>query len=184
MRTRVLRRRMDYTGAELRSHFAFRLLGIEGDSAIAFLGPCDVTPECMVDLADHRSGSTIRGRLMLHFLVEHFGRGLLAAVLSQRLLAALARDLLQEKSRRSIERRGDDLFVGPRKLSISVATLSPVSALVHFALNVDAALAPVAAASLRDLRVEPRSFARELLRRYSAEEASIAAAIVTVRPVP
>ncbi|MBI1851606.1 MAG: DUF366 family protein [Planctomycetes bacterium] len=187
--TRVLRRELAYTGAELHSHFALRLLGIEGDSAIAFLGPCNVSRDSMVDLVDLRAGSIIRGNLMLHLIVEHFDPNLHSAVLRQRLLAAIARDLLAERApRATIERQGDDLYLRRRstrrKLSISVATVSPVSLLVHFALNVDAAGAPVAAAGLDDLGIEPRAFARELLRRYAGEMASVESAAVTVRPVP
>jgi uncharacterized protein len=189
---RVLRRRLAYTGAELRSHFALRRLGIAGDSAVAFVGPCEVGPSTMVDLVDLRAGAEIRAALMLHVIVEHFDADIRRAVLRQRLLAAIARDLLAERApRASITRRGDDLYWTAsrgrerrRKLTISVATASPVSSLVHFAINVDASGAPVAAAGLRDLRIEPFSFATELLRRFAAELDSVEEAAVTVRPVP
>src|SRR5262249_28531031 len=108
---RVLRRRLAYTGAELRSHFALRRLGIEGDSAVAFVGPCEVGPATMVDLVDLRAGAKICAASMLHVIVETFDADVRRGVLRQRLLAAIARDLLAERApRASITRAGDDLY--------------------------------------------------------------------------
>ena len=116
-------RRLDYTGAELRSHFLLRQFGIEGDGLVAFTGACRVDPAHMRDLEDLLEGSAIAGDLMLHFLGEHFDRDLERMVLRQHLLAALAADEIGRRARVRIERRGDDLWHRGRKLSISIATL-------------------------------------------------------------
>ena len=87
----------EYTGRELRSHFALHAFGIQGDAAVAFVGPCHVDLEHMVDLEDVLAGDSISSPLMLHAIVEHFGLELREGVLRQRLLGRLAADLLQEK---------------------------------------------------------------------------------------
>ena len=50
----------------------------------------------------------------------------------------------------ALDLAGDDLYVGDRKLSISIAAPSPTSALIHFALNIDPTGAPVRARPRRN----------------------------------
>jgi len=177
----VARALVAYTGAELRSHWLFHRFGLRGDAAAAFLGPCEVALERMVDQADVAAGDAIRAALMLHFIIEHFDTDLTRAVLRQRLLVCLARELLTGLS--DVRRSGDDLFVGDRKLSVSIATASPVSTLIHFALNVDPTGAPVPAVGLAELGVVPLPFAELLLARYAEECEGVAAARCKVRGV-
>jgi hypothetical protein len=155
---------------ELYGHFAFKNFGITGDAAVAFVGPCDVAGERLVDLADRRAGETIKAAGMLHFVVEHFGVPLAEAVWRQRLLAALVQE---EVSARApgvpVRREGDDVFAGNRKLSVSIATVSPTSALIHFGVNVDGTGAPVAVADLQTLGLEAAELAAAVLARYAAE---------------
>jgi len=82
-----------------------------------------------------------------------------------------------------LERRGNDLFFHGRKLSISVATTSATSALIHLGLNVIAEGAPVPAADLAEMGIEPRALALEMMPRYAAEMASLASAQRKVRRV-
>ncbi len=182
MKTRWLARRIRYDGSQLAAHWILQTTGIAGDALVAFRGACQVAPEQIADLADV-AGPGIAGDDMLHFLWECFGeRDLARAVLRQRLLAARAAQLLNERGRKAAVRRdGDDLYVGAGKLSISVAALSPVSTLIHFALNVSRAGVPVRAAALAELGIEPQAFARELLRRTAAEEESMREAAAKVR---
>jgi len=188
LRTALSPRDADYDGSQLRSGWLGAALGLAPDAdgaAGAFLGACDVRPEFTVDLEEVASGEPIRAARMVHFIVELPGRDLEKAVLRQRLLAALARDELARRAPgRGFERRGDDLYEGQRKLSVSVATLSPVSALIHFAVNVDPAGAPVPAAGLAEYRIDPPAFAQAVLDAFAAETASAAAATRKVRPVP
>jgi uncharacterized protein len=178
----VSHQQVPYTGEELRSHWLFHRFGLRGDAAAGFLGECEVTPEHMVDQADVAAGESIRAALMLHFIVEHFDTDLTRAILRQRLLVCLAQELLTGV--KGVRRVGDDLFVGDRKLSVSIATASPVSTLIHFALNVDPAGAPVPAVGLAELGVVPLPFAELLLTRYVEECRGIAAARCKVRGVP
>ena len=172
-----------YTGAELASHFALRRFGVVGDSMVAFVGPCDVPLERMADLEDVRRAAPIRSPRMLHFLAEHFDADLKAAVLRQRLLMALIAEELNRGGAARVERRGDDLYVGERKLSVSVAAASPVSCLIHAGLNVETRGVPVPAAGLRELGVDPAGLAERVLRGYAEELAGCARARCKVRGV-
>ena len=173
-----------YTGRELRSHFAFDEFALIGDSAVAWVGPCRVDVGELVDLVDARAGAFIASPSMVHFIVEHFGVALVEAVLRQRLLARLAGDLLRERGAPAVAVRGNDLFADGRKASVSVATLSPTSALIHFAVNVRTDGTPVPTFGLAELELRPERFARELLGRYSAELVDIHRAAAKVRGVP
>ena len=96
-------------------------------------------------------------------------------------------------------REGDDLYVlapqedglsfgkvAPvplerRKLSISIATVSPVSGLIHFAINVSSLGTPVKTASLEDLGIDPKEFAAEVLADFVSEATTIKEATMKVR---
>jgi uncharacterized protein len=119
--------------------------------------------------------------LMLHFIVEHPGISLDLAVARQRLLACLAHDWLNRVALEPLDRGGDDLYRDGRKLSISIAAASPTSGLIHFALNVDDAGAPVPTATLSELGVAPAVFADGLLAAYVAEITSCRHAADKVR---
>jgi uncharacterized protein len=183
MKTRFLDATIAYDGSQLRAHWILRHTGLSGDSAVAFRGPCDVAAEEMADLEDLLDGPGIAGSDMVHFLVEVFDDGdLLRAVYRQRLFTALAFDTLRALAPAApLRRTGDDLFVDTGKLSISIATRSLVSTLIHFAVNVSNAGTPVETASLEDLGVDPRMFAETLLSALVAEEQSIAGARGKVR---
>jgi hypothetical protein len=137
----------------------------------------------MVDLVDLESGSRIYSPLMLHFIVEHFGGDLENAVLKQRLLSALACDYLRSATGRPILRRGDDLYLEERKISVSVATVSPVSILIHFGLNVQTKGVPVPACGLEELGLEPDVTAHQIMRAYITELAGVKAARTSAKPV-
>jgi len=173
--------RIDYDGTQIHSLWAYRTFGVQGDSIVAFLGGCSIPFDNMVDLEDVRARSRIASPLMLHVIVEHFERDLEKAVLRQRVLAVVARDLLPA----GVTREGDDLFAAGGKLSISIATLTPVSAKIHFGVNVERATdVGVETRSLRDLGVEPTSFARALMAGYAREMDGVLDARTRVRGVP
>jgi len=131
MNRRFLSEEIPYTGRELCSLWAYRRHGLQGDSVVAFLGPCDVATEALVDEADRKEGAFIRSARMLHFIAEHFDRDLEKAILRQLLLVGLVQaEIHRTLGTAVLDRRGDDLFCRGRKLSVSIATLSPVSALI------------------------------------------------------
>jgi hypothetical protein len=183
MRTHWLADLTAYDGSQLRAHWAMARTGVVGDVAVGFRGPCRVADAEIADLADV-DGPGIAGDDMVHVVWETFtAPDLLLAVHRQRLLAAQARDLVAELAPGAVVLRdGDDLWVGDGKLSISIATVTPVSALVHFAVNASPGGAPVRTATLADLGVDPVVFGQELLTRCAEEQQSIAEARAKVRP--
>ena len=183
MHTRLLDEETAYTGAQLRSRWIAEVAGLAGDAAIAFLGPCDVAPEHMVDLEDLAAGAKIWSRRMLHFIAEHADADLGRAALRQRLLVVVTDECLRARGCAGLRRSGDDLFWQGRKLSVSIATTSPTSGLIHLGLNVVAEGAPVPAAELSELGVDAGELAEAVMAAYAAEVESIAAAQRKARPV-
>lgn len=184
MITRWLDAPIVYDGSQLRAHWILEQTGIVGDAMIAFRGACAVSQVEMADLVDLQAAAVIAGNDMLHFLWESFSHpDLLLCVHRQRLLAAQAGECLRELAPRlqGLRRQGDDLYVGDGKLSISVATASPVSSLLHFAVNATQGGAPVRTAALADVGVQPRVFADRLLALCKGEQESIIEARATVR---
>ena len=181
MKTHQATGRIDYDGTQIHSLWAYRTFGVQGDSLVAFQGGCDIPFPNMVDLEDVLAKSRIASPLMLHFIAEHFDLDLEKAVLRQRLLAAIVRDELGGEVRRD----GDDLFLGPGKLSISIATLTPVSSKIHFGINIERALdVGVETRALQDLRVDATDLARRVLAQYAAQIDGIHDARTRVRGVP
>jgi hypothetical protein len=188
LESRWLEQTIPYDGSQLRAHWILRQTGLAGDAVVAFRGPCAVSEAEMADLEDLLDGPGIAGDDMLHFVIELFDDGdLLRAIYLQRLFSALALDTLRAQIRhpdraRQLRRAGDDLFFGAGKLSISIATRSLVSTLIHFAVNVTNAGTPVETSALEDLDIEPAVFAESLMQALLAERRSITAARAKVRP--
>ncbi len=182
MRQLWIDERIAYDGSQLRAHWVLDRCGIAGDAIIGFRGPCSVHASEIADLADI-DGPGIAADDMVHFVWESFtAADLLLAVHRQRLLSAQAVEVLHELAPAAIVRRdGDDLWVGTGKLSISIATVSPVSSLVHFAVNAAAGGAPVPIAHLAELGVDAAIFGKALLQRVVDEQASITVARAKVR---
>ncbi|MDI6709451.1 MAG: DUF366 family protein [Bacillota bacterium] len=176
---------LTYDGTQLRPHWAFRRFRLQGDSIVTFRGPCRVELEHMVDLQDVLDEAPIFSPDMLHFIVEHFDTDLQRGILRQRLLIALIREILAERGG-PINRRGDDLFVGGLKLSVSIATVSPMSTLIHTGLNVRTEGVPVPAVGLTQLGwadVEIQELAARIARNYAEEMAGVHLARCKVRGV-
>ena len=181
MKTHLVPARIDYDGTQIHSLWAYRNFGVQGDSIVSFQGGCEIPFDNMVDLEDVRRKSRIASPLMLHFICEHFDLDLEKAVLRQRLLAAIVRDELGGEVRRD----GDDLFQGNGKLSISIATLTPVSSKIHFGINIERELhVDVETRGLKDLGVDATGLAGRVLAQYAAQTDGILDARTRVRGVP
>ena len=184
MQTRLLDQEIAYTGAQLRSGWISKQSGLTGDAAVAFLGPCDIRPEHMVDTVDLEASARIASPRMLHIIVEHPGLDLIHITVRQRLLMAIAGELINAHLGETLVRReGDDLYLRDRKLSVSVATVSPTSGLIHSGFNVRGEGAPVPAIGLEELGLDPRRCAELLLSAYSDEIAALKAAAAKVKRV-
>lgn len=179
-----LDRPITYTGAELRSLWAYETFGIPGDAIALFAGPCSVATERLVDTADRLAGDTIEAARMLHIIIEHFDDSLECAILRQRLLIAIIKDELTALGVQRLLRRGDDIYQDDRKLTVSIATRSPVSTLIHTGINIDPAGAPVPACGLADFGVDHEVLADRVAEAYLSEIESAAVARTKVRGVP
>jgi len=184
MKTLMARAKTDYSGRQLRSRWIAEQFGLEGDAVVAFRGSCRVEGRDLVDLEDFELGNIVAGRDMLHFIVEIFGLGLLGITLAQRLLCGIAREVANSAVEGDpVERTGDDLFVGKGKLSVSVATVSPVSGLIHLGINIGREGVPVEAACLGDLGIDHAWFAGQVMSRFAEEIDSSIKASFKVRRV-
>jgi len=138
----------------------------------------------MVDLEDVLAEDHIYSEDMLHFIIEHFDMDLEKTVTRQRLFIAVIKETLDARGIRGVTREGDDLFRGQDKLSVSIATLSPVSSMIHTGLNISSHNTPVSTVSLQDLGIEDYlDFGTEVAEAYASEVASIKAARCKVRGV-
>ncbi len=182
LQTRFVEGARPYTGPELRPHFLLSELKLEGSTLAAFRGPCRVETGHLVDWEDRLASDRIEAKEMVHFLGEFFGLTLREGVLLQRLLMSIMTDVVRERGV-EVRREGDDLFVGGRKLSVSIVTASPVSLLLHSGINIDPAGAPVKAIGLAELGIEPEGWIREVLSRFQKEWDGMDWACVKVRPV-
>lgn len=182
MQTRWSNERIAYDGRQLRAHWLLDRFDLVGDALVGFRGACEVSDAEMADLAD-LGGPGIAADDMVHFIWESFSTSdLLLASHRQRLFAAqVAEVIAQDAPEVTLRRDGDDLYVGPGKLSISIATVTPVSALIHFAVNAAPTGAPVEVASLSELGVRPEDFGRAVLARVADEQRAIELARAKVR---
>lgn len=171
-----------YDGSQLRPHWIYENFDKLGDCLVAFVGPSQVTIESMVDLEDVKANAPIAGEKMLHFIGEWFDPSLEKAVFRQHLLVADIYELLLERGLGHLSKDGDDIFFQGRKLSVSIATNSLVSGLVHTALNVTSEGTPLSTSCLNELAVEPMEFAKQVLQRFQYNERARLLARSKVRP--
>ena len=184
----VTDREITYDGRQLAPHWLYRELDLLGDAAAAFVGPCRVELGEMVDLEDVKAAAPIYSPRMLHVIAELFSGDLHLTVHRQRLLIVTAKELLETLTDRRVTRRGDDLYLDrvdrqPGKLSVSIATASATSTLIHTGFNVETEGTPVPTVGLAELSVDAHSFGAELLERYAAELDGIWRARCKVRAV-
>ncbi len=189
MKTKFIEKEFPYDGTQLRSLYGYLDHGLLGDSIVAWVGPCNIDFSHMVDGEDLLAKAEIRGARMVHFIVEKFHSTLPEMVALQRLLASIVKDVIVEREngtpRFPIRREGDDIYLmfpdGEGKLSISIATMSPSSGLVHFAVNVTNEGTPVKTASLEDIRFAAREFAELVISAFARECESIHEATMKVK---
>lgn len=184
MKTKFIRDEIKYIGSQLEPHWIYKNFHIQGDSIVAFIGECKVDLTEMVDIEDVINNEPIYSKLMLSFISEQFGIGLVEGVLRQRLLITIIKELLEEKGV-FVVRNGDDLMIDGRKLSVSIATKSITSILIHTGLNILSEEAPVKASGLKsELGIDNiEEFAIEIMKRYSEELDDIVLASSKVRGV-
>ena len=184
MKTLYIDKDIKYIGSQLAPHWIYKNFKIQGDAIVAFCGECEVKLTEMVDIEDVINNEPIYSKYMLSFISEQFGINLTEGVLRQRLLVTCIKEALE---RRGIQvlRNGDDLFINDKKLSVSIATKSVTSVLIHTGLNILSEGAPIPVSALKtDLGIENiKEFAIEVMEKYSEELQDIILAMTKVRGV-
>ena len=184
MKTQLLEQEIKYEGWQLSQHWIYKNFKIQGDAIVAFCGECDVKLTEMVDIEDVINNEPIYSKYMLSFISEQFNIGLIEGVLRQRLLMSTIKEAL-EKRGVVVRRDGDDLFINDKKLSVSIATKSMTSVLIHTGVNILAEGAPIPVSALKtDLNIDDiKEFAIEVMKNYSEEIEDIVLASTKVRGV-
>ena len=177
MKTKLIEEEIKYIGSQLAPHWIYKNFGIQGDAIVAFKGECEVKLTEMVDIEDVINNEPIYSKYMLSFITEQ-------GVFRQRLLICIIKELLEENGI-FVVRSGDDLMINGRKLSVSIATKSITSVLIHTGLNIVSEGAPVKASGLTsELGIQNiDAFAQEVMKRYSEEIDDINMASTKVRGV-
>lgn len=159
-----------YDGSQLRPHWIYENTDLLGDTIVSFRGGCSISLDKMVDLEDRQGKKTIYSEDMLHFIFESFHFSLREMVLWQHLFAAIVMETVAAKENKlSCVRQGNDIYIGEKKLSISVATISSISTLLHFGINISSKNTPVPTISLNDLEFDINLFAKKILSRLKEE---------------
>ena len=184
MKIKFIDKEIKYIGSQLSPHWIYKNFNIQGDAIVAFIGECEVKLTEMVDIEDVINNEPIYSKSMLSFITEQFNIDLVEGVLRQRLLITIIKELLEEHNIKVI-RKGDDLMIDNRKLSVSIATKSLTSILIHTGLNIISDGAPVTASGLlSELGISDiKDFALKVMNRYVEELEDIILASTKVRGV-
>jgi hypothetical protein len=103
----------------------------------------------------------------------------------QRLFASIVQSYIQEKTefRFLLRRDGDDIFWEDKKLSISIATSSPRSTMIHFAVNISNEGTPVKTCALEDFSLDSTVVAKNIMDLFVSEFHGIQEATWKVKAV-
>lgn len=202
-----------YDASQLRSLWAYDTFGVQGDSVVGYIGPCHIPVEKLIDRDDALHNRPIHADSQVHYVVEMFGVELKFAVMAQRLLNGWmergARLLKSPDVVCHVELSGNDVYCvfpdqiedmdlkrllaemrfhydlpGCRKLSVSIATLSPVSAMIHAGINVTTEGTPVRTCSLEMLGIDPVEYTKWVGENFARDYEKVLMACSKVRPVP
>lgn len=184
MKAQFIKENIKYIGSQLAPHWIYKNFKIQGDSIVAFIGECDVKLTEMVDIEDVINDEPIYSKLMLSFISEQFNVNLVEGVFRQRLLMCIIKEVLENRGF-VIKRNGDDLFFEGKKLSVSIATKSATSVLIHTGLNIESEGAPIRVSGLKsEMKLDDiEEFANEIMQKYKDEIDDIIMASTKVRGV-
>ncbi|HEY9245365.1 MAG TPA: DUF366 family protein [Candidatus Methanoperedens sp.] len=136
MISKILPYKIKYDGSQIAPLWAYGL-GIKGDSIVIFHGPMDVSSENMKDLEDRNAKKAISGDDLIHIIVERFDSpaSIRLAYYMQRLLIVCIMGVLQKRGINTT-RKGDDLFIDGKKLTVSIASAGISSEKIHCGINI------------------------------------------------
>lgn len=186
MKIKIIKDEIDYTGKQLSPLWIYKKFDMMGDAAVAFIGKCDVKLPELVDQEDVLSNSPIYSEKMINIIIEHFNINLIEGVFRQRLLVTIVKELIENLNTNiNIKRKGDDIFIDGKKATVSIATKSHTSVLIHFGINIVSKNAIIDVASLSNNTniTNYEEFALKVLKLYNEEIDDIILATTKVRGV-
>jgi hypothetical protein len=153
---------LNYDGSQLHHAFAYEKVRILGETVSIFRGRAHVKKH-LVDLEDSLADDLISANDMWHFIIEIPGATIMESVAIQRLFICKCIEVLQNiLPGKLFIRRGDDIIVRGKKLSVSIATLSRFGGLIHVGINIDPGSGcPVPATGLIELLSRKKKVDRE-----------------------
>jgi len=171
-----------FTGEQLAEHWTAENYEIIGDSIVAFIGPCEISPNFLWDIKHRKKKTPIKSELMLHFLVEHFETDFEKAILRQKLLIHILKDKLNHRLGGDVlQRWGDDLFDGDAKLTIAAVVKTKVSTKIHVGVNISSKNTPVKTKGLQDYNLDPQEMAQAVMNQYRLDILKITEKIATTK---
>ena len=184
MKTLFIDNEIKYEGWQLCPHWIYKNFKLQGDAIVAFVGECEVKLTEMVDIEDVINNEPIYSKLMLSFISEQFNVGLVEGVFRQRLLICKIKEALETRGF-VVTRDGEDLFFDDKKLTVSIATKSATSILIHTGVNIISEGAPIKASGLQsDMKISDiKDLAQEIMVQCSEEIGDIVMASTRVRGV-
>ena len=183
MQKLFIEKEIKYIGSQLAPHWIYKNFHLQGDAIVSFVGEVDVDLSEMVDIEDVINNEPIYSKKMLNFIIEKFNCELESMVYTQRLFMSIIKEALESRGIKLI-RKGDDLFFDNRKLSVSIATKSITSCLIHTGLNIIKEGAPIKVSDLSEMGITNiPEFAQEIMTRFQEEAIDIKMATYKVRGV-
>lgn len=180
LQVRLLEKETFYDGLQLSPHWIYKNTGLQGNALIAFIGGAHVPLDHMVDQEDVLKKAPIGSPKMLHFLAEWFIDSLDQGILLQHLFTSELYESLLERGIRDLRKRGNDIYYQDRKMSVSIATRSGVSVLMHSAVNIETEGTPIPTSGLKELGLDPIAFGTSVLERFQSQNKIWSAARVKV----
>ncbi|MEZ4751594.1 MAG: DUF366 family protein [Bdellovibrionota bacterium] len=168
MQTKFVEGPILYDGTQLAPHWIYKNFDLLGNALVAFVGEAVVGVEHMVDLEDVKNNAPIYSPSMLHFIGEWFTESFELGIAYQHLFIHTVCEQLRALGA-PIRRDGDDIFVDDNKLSVSIATRSVGSVLMHTGLNIRTENTPVPTTGLERLGVSVAPFAQAVLEQFSQD---------------
>jgi len=135
LQIKILSNPIKYDGSQINPLWAYDL-GIKGDSIVVFRGAMDIQNEYIKDLEDKKNKKEIKGKDLIHFIVERFDSpaSIRLAYYMQRLLIICLKEVLETYSIKT-SREGDDLYIDKKKLTVSIATAGISCEKIHCGIN-------------------------------------------------
>lgn len=163
-----------FDGSQLEPYWSFESFDIQGDSIIAFIGPCDVAEKYILDIRYRKKKTKIYSENMLHLVIEHFDTDLEKAILRQKLLIAILKDKLNHRLGADVVQRwGDDVYDQDLKLTVSAVLKTKDSTKIHLGVNISSKNLPVKGKGLEDYHIDPLEIATAVGQQYRLDMRSV-----------